>query len=234
MNVSLLTDLSLDNMMNGSTDVAALLAFQQAVPLTEIRFLPSLHAKVYVAGEVKAIVTSSNLTDNGLVRNFEYGVVIEDTEAVRAVRDDVLRYAMLGSPINQPQLEPFTRITSELREIAQAAQRSIKRGLRTEFNRRLAEADVEVLRARAAGRTSHAIFAETILHLLRERPMRTVELNLRIQRIHPDLCDDSVDRVIDGQHFGKRWKHGVRTAQAYLRRAGRIERVGDDWQLVRD
>jgi hypothetical protein len=62
--------------------------------------------------------------------------------------------------------------------------------------------------------------------------MSTVEINQAIKRIHPDLCDDTVDRVIDGQHFGKKWKHGVRTAQVFLRRRGDIRRESGKWQLA--
>jgi hypothetical protein len=32
--------------------------------------------------------------------------------------------------------------------------------------------------------------------------MPTVELHKFIQELHPDLCDDSVDRVFDGENFG--------------------------------
>jgi hypothetical protein len=53
--------------------------------------------------------------------------------------------------------------------------------------------------------------------------MPTAELHPLIQRIHPDLCDDSVDRVIDGKHFGKKWKHAVRTAQQHLKKIGKVE-----------
>lgn len=231
--VALLTDLSLENMFCRSTDVSALIELQNAIPKTEIRFLPSLHAKVYVADTYNAIVTSSNLTDNGILRNFEYGVWIDDIATVTAIRDDVLVYSHLGSPISRHQLGVFEGITNDLRDVEGAAQRTVNRRLRQEFKRRLKEADLEIIRARAAGRTAHAIFADAILHLLRDRPMRTVTLHDQIQRIHPDLCDDSVDRVIDGQHFGKKWKHAVRTAQAHLRRSGRIKRAGDSWQLTR-
>ena len=44
----------------------------------------------------------------------------------------------------------------------------------------------------------------------------------RVAAIHPDLCDDSVDRVINGIHFGKKWKHAVRTAQQSLKNKGTI------------
>jgi len=38
--------------------------------------------------------------------------------------------------------------------------------------------------------------------------------------------------VIDGVHFGKRWKHYVRTAQAFLKRKGQIYYDGERWHLV--
>jgi hypothetical protein len=54
-----------------------------------------------------------------------------------------------------------------------------------------------------------------------------------VQALHPDLCDDLVDRVIDGQHFGKKWKHAVRTAQQHLKRQGQIELHEGRWQITR-
>jgi hypothetical protein len=53
----------------------------------------------------------------------------------------------------------------------------------------------------------------------------------RVKLTDPDLCDDSVDRVIDGVHFGKKWKHYVRNAQQYLKRSGEIEFDGSRWRL---
>jgi hypothetical protein len=38
--------------------------------------------------------------------------------------------------------------------------------------------------------------------------------------------------VIDGQRFGKRWKHDVRNAQQYLKRQGIIVFDGRKWQLA--
>jgi hypothetical protein len=64
--------------------------------------------------------------------------------------------------------------------------------------------------------------------------MKTTAIHRAIQRIHPDLCDDSVDRVINGQHFGKKWKHSVRTAQVFLRRRGDIGHENGRWQLVQN
>jgi phosphatidylserine/phosphatidylglycerophosphate/cardiolipin synthase-like enzyme len=232
LRIGILTDLSRDNLLSGATDAASLLWLAKAIPKTTVRFLPRLHAKVYIADERRAIVTSSNLTDSGLLRNFEYGVSFDDAATVAAVRTDILQYSNLASPVDERQLGVLAEIAGDLRDLSQMVEQSANRQLRREFDRRLAAAEHEILRVRVSGRTAHAIFADTILHLLRSGPLRTVEINQRVQRIHPDLCDDSVDRVIDGHHFGKKWKHGVRTAQVFLRRAGRIERTGDRWRLT--
>jgi len=119
----------------------------------------------------------------------------------------------------------------ELREIRKAADRTLKTRLRREFDHKLREADEEIIRARAAGRVPHAIFADAILHILGQGPASTVELHRAVQQIHPDLCDDTVDRVIEGKHFGKKWKHALRTAQQHLKKNGQIELVAGQWCL---
>ncbi len=230
--MTLLTDLSRDNILSGATDVNAIADVVRDFPTATVRFLPSLHAKIYVADETYAIVTSANLTDSGLSRNFEYGMLFDDPQTVRAIKLDVLQYASLGSPVDMAQLDGFAAAVADLRVMREAAERSLRSRIRREFDRRLRQVEDALLRARAAGRTAHAIYADTILHLLRQGPMSTVEINRAIKRIHPDLCDDTIDRVIDGQHFGKKWKHAVRTAQAFLRRRGDIQREGGKWQLT--
>lgn len=62
--------------------------------------------------------------------------------------------------------------------------------------------------------------------------MATIELEQQIKAILPDMCDDKVDRVIDGVHFGKLWKHDVRNAQQYLKRNGQIKSDGIKWALA--
>lgn len=230
--LTFLTDLSRDNMLSGATDVSAIISVVNAFPLTSVRFLPSLHAKVYVADDNRAIVTSGNLTASGLFRNFEYGVFFDDAGVVKTIREDILLYAGLGSPIGKSQLESFAVVVAELCDMQQAAERSVKTQLRREFDRRVGEVDDELIRVRTAGRTAHAIFADAILHLLRNGSLTTVEMHQAVRCIHPDLCDDSIDRVIHGQHFGKKWKHGVRTAQVFLRRRGNIKLEHGRWQLV--
>lgn len=100
---------------------------------------------------------------------------------------------------------------------------------------RVAEAQAAVekrLVPRSRPTSESQIFASTILHLLApDRRMTTREIHPLVKALHPDICDDDVDRVIDGVHFGKRWKHMVRNAQQYLKRAGRIAHDGRYWRL---
>jgi hypothetical protein len=231
--IDITTNLCRENLLSGATSADGLLHILRRFPETTIVFLPSLHAKVYIADDRRAIVTSANLTSGGLYRNVEYGVVLNGNEQVLKVRNDIQAFSSLGTKVSTESLGILSRVASELRDLASSLEKSTKRSLRQRFDEKLAEADLDVLRIRAAGRTSHAIFAEAILYLLENVPLTTAELNTAIQSIHPDLCDENVDRVIDGRHFGKKWKHGVRTAQVYLRRQGRIERHDQHWHLTR-
>jgi hypothetical protein len=227
----LLTDLSRDNLLNGATDPDAIASLLDALPAAKVMFLPSLHAKVYVANADEAVITSSNMTANGLWHNLEYGVLIQDRDMVGRIRADITEYAELGSPIDAVQLRAFSVTARELRTLRQAAERSIRARLRREFDLRLREAEDEILRARAAGCAPHALFSQAILHILRHGPLTTTEIHRRVKEIHPDLCDDTVDRVIDGQHFGKKWKHAVRTAQQHLKKQGQVELADSGWRL---
>jgi hypothetical protein len=49
--------------------------------------------------------------------------------------------------------------------------------------------------------------------LRRHGPSSAGQRNPLLAPVHPDLCDDSIDRVKDGKRFGKKWKYAVRTAQ---------------------
>jgi phosphatidylserine/phosphatidylglycerophosphate/cardiolipin synthase-like enzyme len=230
----LLTDLSRENMLSGVTDVAGLVQLCDALPRADIRFLPRVHAKVYIADECSAVVSSGNLTDNGLFRNFEYGIRINDESLVRKIRMDILAYRSLGSAIDRSQLRVFERIISELREIRVKAERSLKAQLRKEFDAKLREADNEILRVRAEGLSAHGAFADTILFILTKAPKDTKEIYAEIRAIHPDLCDDAVKLVIRGEAWSQaNWHHKVRHAQLFLTRQGKIVRRGTKWHLVR-
>jgi hypothetical protein len=230
--VKVLTNLSVESIVRGSTDPSSLLELMDAVPHTQVSHLPGLHAKVYLADECEAIVTSGNLTLGGVFHNYEYGVRFTDATSVRQIWEDLLEYERLGNLVPRPDLERMAQTASELQGLRQRAEREIREPLQSEFRRRMGEAETELMAIRASGKTTNGIFADTVVYLLRKYgPMRTVELHPLIQQIHPDLCDDTIDRVIRGVHFGKRWKHYVRNAQQYLKRQGLIVFDGSRWHL---
>ena len=234
-NVSILivTNLRTDNILSGATDVSALVELCKAFPATEVRFLPNLHAKVYVADEKRAVVTSANLTDGGLTTNVEYGLWLCQAGLVSRVRADIMEYGTLGSLIPFAELRAFETTALELRDMRVRLERSMRGTLRREFAKRLRAADEQILTARAEGMSAHAAFADTILFVLRNRPLDTKSIYSEVQKIHPDLCDDTVKLKIRGEIWNQaEWHHRVRHAQLYLRRQGRIARSGARWHLA--
>ena len=230
--VRLLTNLRPESALNGSMDLEALLELSRCLPKFELTHLPSLHAKVYVADESMAVVTSANLTEPGITGNLEYGVAFTDGKLVREIRRDFENYSLLGAKILPSDVESLAHETAELKQAFKEAERSIRAQARRAFKEKLDAAHIQLLRHRAKGTTTHAILSDTILFLLAKGPLRTTELHPMIQQLQPDICDDSIDRVIDGVHFGKRWKHYVRNAQQFLKRTGRVYYDGDRWHLT--
>ena len=214
-------------------DLEALCTLGKGIPHFGITHLPSLHAKVFVADSLMAIVTSGNLTESGLRGNVEYGVALTDTLLVQQVRRDFEDYASLGAAVALADISELSTEMRELRLLFVRAQKSIRRQARRAFEEKLEATHVRLLRQRTQGRTPHAIFSDSIKFLLNKRSLRTSELHPLIQQLHPDLCDDSVDRVINGVHFGKMWKHHVRGAQVNLRRQGEIILEHGFWRLAK-
>lgn len=53
-----------------------------------LKYHQSLHAKTYIFDDKKVVITSANLTTNGLLNNYEYGVLLTDSSSVNVVADD--------------------------------------------------------------------------------------------------------------------------------------------------
>lgn len=231
--VSILTNLAVDSMLQGSIDVDALASFCKQIPTATVRHLPGLHAKVYVADDHLAIVTSGNLTNSSLNRNYEYGVQVTDTEVVKQISKDVQAYGSLGSEVSITELEQVAEISDTLRTRHQNSMRTARVEAREEFDRQLevARESLRHIRARP-GESTHSIFSRTILFILRKGPLATRQIHSSIESIHPDLCDSSIDRIINGVNFGHKWKHMVRNAQVNLRRKGLIKLENRIWHLV--
>lgn len=221
LRVKVVTDVSLGNLIQSSTDVSALIQLMEHVQHVSVSYLPRIHAKVYVSGDEFALITSANFTDGGSFTNFEYGVAIEDSACIKAISTDIERYAYLGGTLSLQRLKELDDRVTELKAAIREEQYSINTKLRTiAFLER--EAEEQLLRSRVEGRSIYKVFGDTILYLLASGPLTTIALHEQIRNIHPDLCDDLLDRVIEGQHFGKLWKHQVRTAQQHLKKADLI------------
>lgn len=233
VSISILTNLAVNNLLSGSLDITALVYLVETIPGSTVTYLPNLHAKIYIADTKAAVVTSANLTNSGMAGNYEYGVLLQDPSLVRQVRTDLTKYALLGNQVSLDTLTTLAQATEELGAIRRQSDRSIKAKLKATFEQRIDSTQLELLKTRAKGKTTHGILCDTILYLLEQKgPLKTVELHPLVQQIHPDLCDDSIDRVIDGVHFGKKWKHYVRNAQQALKRREDIDFDGERWFLI--
>lgn len=233
--LTLITNFSPQNILNGVTEPQALLGLHDHFADVSMSSLGRLHAKVYLVDQKAAVITSANLTVGGIVGNFEYGVLINDTAVIAAIRSDMLRYFSLGNILNKPLLEKVYNTARELIETRTRANQAVKAtplaALLSEKTERL---ETELLKNRVrGGKTVNGIFCDTIIYVLqKEGPLSTAQLHSFIQTVHPDICDDSIDRVINGQNFGKKWKHLVRDAQQHLKKKGLIKLSGDKWHLT--
>lgn len=235
--LTLLTSLTPQNIIEGVTEPSALLELFQQFTRVKVSSLSKLHAKVYLVDRRFGIITSANLTGGGLVGNFEYGVLLTDADAVAAIRKDMTQYYSLGNILVEEVLRKVREESVRLRSIQRKAANVVnKTNLKELLGQAENDIEYELLRNRLrGGRTINAIFADTILHILEKKgPLSTREINPFVQAIHPDICDDSIDRVINGEHFGKKWKHMVRNSQQYLLRKGFIRLKGDKWYLSRE
>ena len=131
------------------------------------------------------------------------------------------------------ELDELTEITRSLQLkymlAGQSSRSSANREFRIELDR--AQDALRNLRAKP-GESTNSIFARTILHILKRGPLSTQQMHPMIAYLHPDLCDDSIDRMINNVSFGKRWKHLARNAQQHLKSQGLIEYRDRKWCLA--
>ncbi|MEM0492369.1 MAG: phospholipase D-like domain-containing protein [Candidatus Thermoplasmatota archaeon] len=233
--LTIITNFTIQNIINGVTEPTALLELHRQFGQVKISSLGRLHAKVYLVDDKMGIITSANLTSGGLISNFEYGVLIDDKYIISQIKEDMLKYYSIGNVLDRDLLEKISKETTRLYDIRNKTEELVKdTRLGKLLKKSIETIDVELLKNRIRdGKTINAIFSDTILYLLEKKgALSTEEIHPMIQTIHPDICDDSVDRVINGQHFGKKWKHLVRNAQQSLKKKGLICLEGDKWHLA--
>lgn len=234
--VQVLTNLSLENILSKSLDLGALRILANGFANVSITSLPSLHAKVFIADEKIAFVTSANFTNGGLRTNYEYGVILQNRAEVQTIVQDMRAYMSLGITVDNALLD---RIEEQIIKLETLQRNALKNAAMREFNKKMAQSKNEIQDLLFAKRLENnqsinSVFSKTIMMILQRTPegVSTPELHTQVQNIHPDICDDSIDRVVNGQHFGKRWKHYVRRAQEFLREKRLIHRDNGIWRVT--
>ena len=84
-NLEVITRYNLDCFRDGVSDIGALRLLMAAG--AKIRGVKNLHAKAYLIGDNHAIVTSANLTEQGLTKNHEFGFHAEDEVIAKSCHD---------------------------------------------------------------------------------------------------------------------------------------------------
>lgn len=81
----------------------------------KVKFAKDLHAKILIADRSQAIVTSSNLTNPGLSKNAEVGVLVDEPKAVRAVLSAFEKWYDRAGRIRDAELSRLESLPKRLR-----------------------------------------------------------------------------------------------------------------------
>lgn len=233
--ITTLTNINADAVGGSALDMSALSCLAEASPSAKVFALPFLHAKVFVADEESAIITSGNLTRSAFERNLEYGVLFREHALVRDIRRDMLVFARLGSPISAGAIASLLPLEQELRKAQVDLANSASPDAKRKFADAIQAARPKLASAQVGGRTANAVFGEAIKLALSAGPLPTRAIAQHVSRLLPDLCDDGVELVINGERYGKAWKHRLRNAQQHLKRQGAVtyDNALKTWALVR-
>jgi len=239
--LDVLTNLSGQSLCEGSVDGAALAWLCDQVPKTAVRHLRNLHAKAYVADDHTAIVTSANLTRGGIWRNYELGVAITDTRAVKEIADDLREYGNFGIPIPTDALIELDGMAHRARQAKSTADSATADDANSEYSNALNSISGRLTELSTSSdefkinpdATITGKFGEAVKYLLRRHgALPTREIYPLVQDLMPEWCDDNVKRVVRGVELDTKWRHDILNAQQVLRRQGVIIREGDIWRLV--
>ncbi len=229
-----LANISTDAISASALDLAALRRLADVSPAARLVALSNLHAKVFVADDTAAIVTSGNLTRSALDRNIEYGVLLHESSLVRTVRRDMLSFERLGSEVDAKTLAELMPLEAELREARARVSDSAPRSTRQRFRVALGRARPAFASMQVGDRSAHAVFGDAIQFVLARGPQTTKAIEEEVRQLLPDLCDDSEYFFIKGVRYGKTWKRRLRHAQQHLKRRGVVTYRAHDrtWALV--
>jgi hypothetical protein len=84
--VELITSFKLMSIYSGSLDIAAIENIIKNKGT--VKSFPKLHSKIYLFDDQKAIITSGNMTYGGMLKNFEYGIYLDEQSIVKRIAED--------------------------------------------------------------------------------------------------------------------------------------------------
>jgi hypothetical protein len=110
----LLTSVSCSDLISGATSIEALRwLYDKGVNIRVVSSSPKFHAKVYIADRRKAIVSSANLTNNGINNNIEVGVLLGERESTELSKWFESTWKT-GLPLSNELLDSLSRYTNEI------------------------------------------------------------------------------------------------------------------------
>lgn len=222
---TIMTDISPESALNASLDISALLLLADYFQQVSIFDVHRLHAKVYVADEKQAIITSGNLTSSAFSTNCEYGIAVSEPAMVKKVSSDMQNYAKTGRQVSRSELARLDEASNDLvKEYRQTAGR-LGSGVRRELTNEWEKIATAFGASPVLLEVGSARFKGLIVEVLTSRgPLTTVELCDVIQASWPYLCDDAVMRVARDGTRKRQWRHDIHTAQETLQRQGVLRR----------
>ena len=215
-----LANINVEAISSLALDLAALRCLAETSPLAKVIALSSLHAKVFVADEKAAIVTSGNLTRSALDSNLEYGVLFEEPSLVHTIRNDMLSFARLGSQVDVDTIKELGPLETELREARSRVITSSTPAAKRRFDEVMRQARPVIASTQVGDRSAHSVFGEAIQFVLERGPQTTKAIQQEVSQLLPALCDDSEVLFIKGERYGRAWKRRFRHAQLHLKRRG--------------
>ena len=112
--VRVVTRTNLADFASGVSDIDALRQLLDAD--ARVRGIQNLHAKLYIFGKSRAIITSANLTEAALTRNHEFGLVTDDPESVKECLDYFDKLWKRGKPsISLKKVKAWDEIVTNYR-----------------------------------------------------------------------------------------------------------------------
>jgi len=88
--INLITSFKLASVFSGSLDLSGL---EEIIDHNGKVFnFSKLHSKIYIFDEKGAIITSGNMTNSGMLNNFEYGIYLNDPETIKKINNDFEKF----------------------------------------------------------------------------------------------------------------------------------------------